>query len=265
MNVLIQWDKSKARMIWGWASVLRASGFSVEILRDQNCFDVFDEFKPGVLIATECENTPSVRALSKCLYYHPNVKVIDQRSPQPGFDTITYKPGAFREELACDVTFVGTYRPKTAKLLDKFILPLINCGEFDVKLFGSEAWPVPQYLGPISDQDLPDLYASAGICLNISSGRIGERAYQILGLGGALVTYHESGLEELTLPRFSTKQGIFKRIRDEMGADPEYWKSLQRVVLDRHTYFHRIAELLRSVGLEQEGDQVESTYRLLGK
>ena len=180
-------------------------------------------------------------------------------------DTIDYPQGSPNPRFDCDLAFVGGYWPYKARNLDRFILPLCN-GEYRVKLFGNQKWPVYQYGGLIDTPDVKDLFCSAKVCPNVSEPHsttygfdIIERPFKVLAAGGFCVSdYVESAVDRVfhgTLPSAREFED-FKAMIDHYIANPEERekkrKEGQRVVLSEHTYFHRVAQMLTELSMDDE-------------
>src|SRR5206468_5276417 len=118
-------------------------------------FDVFDEVEPHLFIRT----LPDDRATSKCVAARPRMKVVDQFDPTPAGDTFLFGPGEPDPNLTCDFAYIGDYRPGKEALLNSYLLPL--AAEGSLKVFGSGPWPIPEYLGPVTDETARLIYCSA--------------------------------------------------------------------------------------------------------
>lgn len=186
-------------------------------------------------------------------------------------DTFAYLNGNLRQELTCDVGFVGGYWGYKAQNLNKYILPLChrNAG-LRVKVFGNSVWPVSQYLGSISDQDSRDLFASATVCPNVSephSTDLGwdviERVFKVPIAGGVVVSdYVEEArdlftLDELPMAKNPSEMEAFVRYMIEDGHYRDGVKSkMKAAVLDRHTYWERTADFFAHLGMVGEAKTV---------
>ena len=81
-------------------------------------------------------------------------------------------------ELASDMAFIGGYWSYKAQVLDKWLLPLCNSDfNYNIKIFGNQPWPCPQYCGFAGDHMTNDILAS-----NIQARSI-NLEYQRVGLG----------------------------------------------------------------------------------
>lgn len=184
-------------------------------------------------------------------------------------DVYAYRPGQFQPNLACDAGFVGGRWNYKSKKLDPYILPLTKI--LNVKIFGRNPWPTPSYLGTISQRGEVDLFKSATICLNVSEPHsssdlfgcdIIERVFKVMACGGFLLTDH--------VPEMSTvfPAGCYEDAKnpDEFLAkalfyanNPQqrlpYMQAGKSAVLAKHTYHHRVEQLLRGLGYYDEADK----------
>jgi hypothetical protein len=260
MRVLIQDMPGRhAGVVRGWASAFRHLGHEVAVWgRGVPAFDAFGDSRPQLFVRTGPES-PAIR---KCVAARPTLLVSDQTAFTPAFDSFRFAPGRFREELACDACYVGSYREEKRALLDAHLLPL--CGRFRVKIFGEGPWPVPNHLGTIADADLADLYASAGVVLNFSLGRLSERAYQAVGLGASCLSMHEPFIPGRLgrcigrvgrdfYPGFIAERVSRRRKSGFWGGD-EPGRGAGAIA--DHTYIVRAGSILRGVGLTPEKELV---------
>lgn len=191
-------------------------------------------------------------------------------------DVIDYGIGEYKQELASDIVFVGGYWKYKAENLDKYILPLCEpAGKYRIKLFGNQAWPVPQYLGLIGTSSVKHLFASATICPSVSephSNEFGfdviERPFKILSAGGFCISddvlsLHRDIFKNKELPIAKTPSEM-KSMIDNFLAFPEeripFMKAGQATVYEKHTYFHRVADLLNVLNMPKEADDILNTY-----
>lgn len=182
-------------------------------------------------------------------------------------DTFDYLDGAYQPELSCDLAFVGGYWGYKARNLDRFIVPLCHPSKnLSVKIFGNQKWPVPQYLGLIDTHLVEDLFVSAKVCPNVSephSTDLGfdtiERVFKVPSSGGCLVSDYVEELDEIFGKNFlataKTPADFEELIRHYMNSDGEresYIRKTQDAVLSKHTYWHRVSQMLGYLGMADE-------------
>ncbi len=191
-------------------------------------------------------------------------------------DAIEYRFGEYHQELASDLVFVGGYWKYKAVNLDQYIIPLcFPIGKYRIKIFGNQAWPVPQYLGTIGNDSVKNLFTSATICPSVSephSNKFGfdviERPFKIISAGGFCISdYVESMAKNIFKPTELVIVDSPKAMQDAIDhylAYPEeripFMKAGQAKVYGEHTYFHRVATLLKELGLPKESKEVEDLY-----
>lgn len=186
-------------------------------------------------------------------------------------DTFVYLNAKPKPELACDIGFVGGYWGYKARNIDRFLLPLLHPSSgLRAKVFGNQPWPVHQYMGGIDDLDAASLFASAGVCPNVSephSTDLGwdliERPFKVLSAGGFCVSdFVEEGRSLFTpdeLPMAKTPAEYEDLVRYYL-KHPDKREQVraagQRKVLEHHTYFDRVAWMLAGgFGMQAEGER----------
>jgi len=195
-------------------------------------------------------------------------------------DVIDYPFGERKEYLASDIAFVGGYWGYKARNLDQTIIPLCETvGKYNIKIWGNQPWPVPQFLGFTNTEMVKDIYASAKICPSISephSNEFGfdviERPFKILSAGGTLVGDHVSSLQHdvfpgIELPFFKKNCLLVDYIEAVLQGEEEIPQKDQDLarqrVFEEHTYFHRMAYLLEALNQPAEANNLLNTYHEL--
>jgi spore maturation protein CgeB len=191
-------------------------------------------------------------------------------------DVIEYPQGTFRKELESDISFIGGYWPYKSENLDKYLTPLCaEVGKYNIKVWGNQAWYIPQYLGITQNSLVKDIYASARICPNISEPHslafgfdIVERPFKIMSAGGFCLmdrvdsavkdVFTESGLCEW-YDKDNFEQRILKWLPEEKNRK-EIAKRGQEFVYANHTYHHRTYDMLVALGMEKEAKEIMSNY-----
>jgi GT2 family glycosyltransferase/spore maturation protein CgeB len=168
-----------------------------------------------------------------------------------------FKPQAPDERFASDYVFTGNWWGK-----DRDIQRALEPRDGErVLIYGKDWDKVPEFApyarGELPYTDLPAAYASAKLVLDdtqgptLPYGALNARVFDALAAGTLPVTNCTSGVHELfdeDFPVWSSKETL-RRNLDELLADEERRQSLVRryreVVLTRHTYAHRAAQLRR--------------------
>lgn len=191
-------------------------------------------------------------------------------------DLFGYFQGKPQADLECDLAFVGGYWGYKATNINRFLLPLCHPSQMlNIKIFGNQKWPVAQYLGGIEDREVPNLFASAKLCPNVSEPHstdlgwdIIERPFKVLASGGVCISdYVEEARDIFTedeLPMAETPEG-YKQWVHHLLRDPDDAGAIgrkgQAKVLAEHTYFDRVVNLLDGLGMSREAHVVEAKKR----
>lgn len=189
-------------------------------------------------------------------------------------DTFVYSGAKFDERLSCDIGFVGGYWPYKGIIINEYLFPLLNnIGEYNIKIFGNQPWPVNQYCGLIGDSDVKNLFASATICPNLSEPHahkfgidVNERIFKILFAGGFCVSdYVESykifgnGIVMCKTPEeFREKILYYINNRDQRD---HIIKTGRHIVKNNHTGFHRIAKIMSAFGLDNHSSRILQIHK----
>lgn len=186
----------------------------------------------------------------------------------PAADIYTYYPVSPDEKLRCDIGFVGGYWGYKGQNLDRYIIPLcLPIGKYNVKLFGTQAWGVLQYLGYANNDTVRKLFCSAKVCPNIHEphacdpnlfGDITPRTFNIIACQGFCISDYVEDYNlcfvENELPMVKTPQEFFdlvdfyKQEKNSSQRQEIIDKCYQRV-MQEHTYSNRITEFMRLVNV----------------
>lgn len=244
------------------------------------------EYEPkqyGVLMASDSEfkNVDKIENKSRITvfnYCHPNrVNYVIGTWKDLGYKIWGFLPAADTKNfypvdtkiddnpLKSDIAFIGGYWNYKGQNLNKYILPLcLPISKYNIKIFGNQHWPVPQYMGYISDEKARILLSSSTICPNIHephSNRYGfdviPRIFNIIACRGFCISDYVASLEQDIftngeLPIFHHEEEFFSMI-DEFIAHPEkrepYIEKCFDIVMSNHTYYNRAQDLLKMVSL----------------
>jgi spore maturation protein CgeB len=244
------------------------------------CQDVDTEKYP-ILNATDEEmrnvgqvaaSLSSIKNLVLFNYVHPNRKdylmaaweetVASTIGLLPAADPMYYFQETVDENLKCDIGFVGGYWPYKGENLDKYIIPLCHpVGKYNIKIFGNQAWPVPQYMGMSNDTTARNLFSSATICPNVSEPHanvfgfeVNERVFKLAASKSFFIS---DRIDSLTEDIFTKGEAVvaenpekFHNLVDNFIQNPEQRDShiaaCYETVMKSHTYAHRVQQILES-------------------
>lgn len=256
MRVLIQ-NNGDSRCS-GMTNVLMAMGHDVVVwdAKSKPAFDVFDEIGPEIFLFTDMD-----RATKKCVdECGTKLKCVSLKNIPFAADTVSFSGGERREELASQIVCIDKYKPDVH---NKYVLPL--CHSFQIKIFGEDAaWPVGQYLGRVSPRTIPSLYASAMVSLNFSGP---ETAYQILASGGLPVSlkFESNVFNDENSVMFHNLDLLRDAIRvftdrDQLKLRNKMTEVGRGVIYNGHTYWHRVALMFESLGIQDEARRTLVVY-----
>lgn len=245
-------------MITGLVNVLRATGHKVTIWNSQDkpAFDVFDEVEPDYFLSHRVDlDRPVIKILNERKGRIKSVSLI--RMP-PAADTFTFFEGTYQPNLAADVACVGDVDQNT---FDTLVAPF---SDLNIKIVGDKHWPVPQYLGPISENTLRDLYKSATVSLVLKKD---EPIYPIIASGGLPVVLGTvpDWFDNTSILQANTILGFEEIVRKILDRNMErtrkrYIEEGRKVIYKKHTYWHRVAGLFRTWNMPDEAERVIRTY-----
>lgn len=173
-------------------------------------------------------------------------------------------PGRYREELAHDVVFVGSYGyhdewPFRRQLIDALAQ---RYGRRFRRYAGDTAWGNQPEPRQIRGQDLNDLYASARVVVGDScfarpdTTYFSDRPFETYGRGAFMLFPAITKLCEMIGPYPSYPAGQLDAVFEMVDAallQPEACRrvasGLAGIVHAQHTYRHRLAAALKTMGL----------------
>ncbi len=185
---------------------------------------------------------------------------------QNAADTTIYNMNKTKVDpiLKSDVVFIGGYWPYKSIELNKYIIPLSKIKGINLKVFGSN-WPIPQFLGNISDTKVANAYRSSLIAPNVSephsitSNGLGaydvvERPFKAITSGAEIVMMDDvkSAKDNIwgdSLPYYDSPT-VFLDMINEFMKYPEKRPDMTKareITFKNHTYFNRVQELLKKL------------------
>jgi hypothetical protein len=241
--------------------------------------DEIDYEQDGVLRASEDEirNVEQIKSINNSLqncftYYHQNwVGKTHDKWRNIGLEPVgiplaadmnDYSFGEYQPALACDISYIGGWWEFKAQNMRKYLLPLCNREDLNIKLFGWGDYPVAQHIGPIATENAKFLFASTKVCPNVFEPLVkygfdhNERTFKVLSNGGFVVSqYSETGKNDL----FTNNEVVFTESPDDFIEKILYYvknptetipfreRGLEYAYL-KGTYFHRARELASTLG-----------------
>jgi hypothetical protein len=188
-------------------------------------------------------------------------------------DTAAYGNSHVDENLKCDIGFVGGYWPYKGQVIDQYLFPLLYpVGEYNVKIFGNQVWPVNQYCGPIEDENVKNLFRSAKICPNLSEPHaqvygidVNERIFKILYAGGFCISDNVEGYKMFGdgIVIADSPEDFREKVEHYKNAEHERNLHTQRgqtFVAENHTGFHRIATIMKEFGYSDMANGILKAY-----
>ena len=157
------------------------------------------------------------------------------------------------------IAFVGGYWPSKGEQIDRYLKPF----EDKLTIFGYSPWPYPGYRGQLPRDKEPSLYRQALLSpvinepsVAILHGQINERVFKVLGSGGvalvdAVPAYRELfSEEEMFIPRDDHEFADYARMLLSNESMREQVKEARNAVLQRHTYRHRVIQVLENLAMD---------------
>jgi len=182
-------------------------------------------------------------------------------------DVNSYGGAGYTKSLACDIGFVGGYWPYKGQVIDPYFQPILRDQNLNIKIFGNQPWTeTERFCGSLDDANVKHLFASAKICPNLSEPHaqeygfdINERVFKAAFCGAFVISDHVEGmkhgsvfgefLETAKTPE-DFKDKIYYYLGEGADLRKDHAEQLRSVVVNNHTNFHRIEEILSHVGVE---------------
>lgn len=187
-------------------------------------------------------------------------------------DTTAYSDAQYDPKLECDIGFVGGYWPYKGLVIDQYLTPLLDPPNYKVKIFGNQVWPVNQYCGLLSDNDVKNLFVSARICPNLSEPHaqefgidVNERIFKILYAGGFCISDKVDSYKMFGdgLVIVNSPEDFRDKIDHYLANPSERYKIAevgQKHVTENHTGFHRSAQIMNAFDLTNLSERIMNQY-----
>lgn len=191
-----------------------------------------------------------------------------------GADVFDYTNGRYYPEFSSDVCFVGGYWPYKSITLDDYMVRLCNPKyNLNIKIFGNQPWPVPQYCGNIDTSLVRQVLSSAKVCPNVSelhSRDLGydivERPFKLMSNKCLVVSDYVEGLSKLfdnnELIMTNSSDKFVDTVLDCLHNPKDVHGMVDRAylrVLKEHTYFDRCASIFDNLYLPEEAQHMNKT------
>lgn len=179
-------------------------------------------------------------------------------------DVVRYKPIQPSPEFECDVGWVGGYWPYKSKNIDKYLIPVIR--KFKSMWYG---WSGPPglYKGKINGEGVLKIFNSAKICPTVVEPHttqygidVPERIFKVSACGAMVISDPFYGSDKYYSNAIIAKdpQDYFELCRKYIEASwaerRERARRMMEETLDRHTYYHRLSNLLSVFGFIKESE-----------
>jgi len=180
----------------------------------------------------------------------------------PAADAEEYTSGKFDKRLESQIGFVGGYWPYKGENLDKYIIPLCYpIGKYNIKIFGNQPWPVPQYMGLANNETVRNLFSSCLICPNVSEPHANVFGFEvnerIFKLAASKSFFISDPIASLTEDIFTKGEALvakdpenFHSLIEDVINNPEirdaHISSCYETVMKNHTYKHRTKQIMES-------------------
>ena len=189
-------------------------------------------------------------------------------------DTSVYSDATFEDYLSCDIGFVGGYWPYKGQVIDRYLFPLLGqMNRYKAKIFGNQPWPINQYCGVIGDGQVKNLFASAKICPNLSEPHaqefgfdVNERIFKVLCAGGFCISDNVEGYSMFGdgVVLASSPEDFKEKVDYYLDNEPERLAISEKgknIVLQNHTGFHRVAQILSEFGYDEMSESLLGQYK----
>lgn len=177
-----------------------------------------------------------------------------------GANVFEYNNGVVRPEFLCDVAVLGQPNAESLKYVKGICYP---DSRIKVKIFGS-GWNLPQECGLVDFVYGKDILASAKICPVFHHNRTDDILWQAAYNGSFCISNQTGIFDKDVLPQFYSDEDFYGMVEyfiDNEDKRLGYAEKLQSVVKEKHTYFHRIADLMSFEYGDSSKEEILNSYK----
>eukprot|EP00936_MAST-01D_sp_MAST-1D-sp1_P001060 g1060.t1 len=183
-------------------------------------------------------------------------------------DVMRPLPGGADARYAHNVTFVGAAGFSSKANLSWM---LSEAAPFGLAIYGTGWDTVPEFAphwhGVLPKDDLARLYSSARFVLGVTMdaqrehGMINNRVFEALSCGATFVTEHFDALEQMFggTMLYVRRRGDVARILGQRIAVDKIAAAGRELIVEKHTYRHRVAQILRFDELTRDRQRQRSS------
>jgi len=188
-------------------------------------------------------------------------------SMAPVADIYSFYPD-YEERYASDIVYCGGYWPYKGKNLNRYILPLCNpVGKYNIKIFGNQHWPVPQYCGYARDETIRKMMSSAKIVpaihepqLNRYGMEVQSRVFNAMACKTCVISDYVESLHKDFFPNkeilmFDNPSDYYDAIDYFLKNEDErinYINKLYNIVINEHTFDVRVKQIMNMLLFDKE-------------
>jgi spore maturation protein CgeB len=182
-------------------------------------------------------------------------------------DITIYKPKPPEDRFKCEIGWVGGKWPYKARMLEKYLVPLIKTKKSLIYGWGN-TWGNNK---AISDNEVPILFSTAKICPSVSEGHtsihpvdVPERVFKVPAGGGFTIHTPSPAINDLfgdAVPMAKNPAHWMELIEFYLKNDKariEQAKKERECILEKHTYFDRCLGIAKILGDSSLADNLKA-------
>jgi len=230
--------------IMGFATAFGKMKHETFLWQDTPAFDIFDEVEPNVFVSVRLD-----RAIEKCLAERPHVHTIIRVSKQENIwvidgeemefphvvDDINFHRVDPNPNMAADLVYIGETHPMIMELA-------FPSGVLNIKIFGTQPWPIPQYLGFVGVEQHCQAYSSAKIAFVTST----TEALRAMNCKTFCLTSKDDISNLLQIPWVEHQEDMIEKIGHFLDSPEERqeWIDMECSGMEDRTYTRLVKKIL---------------------